>query len=144
MNALKEREILLVDDNPADLDLFRDAIAPHGPKPRVHTACDGEQAIAFLYRSGQFAAVARPDLIILDLNLPRRDGRSVLACVKSDPALRLIPIVMFTTSESSRDIADCYALGANCYVTKPGCLDDFRKAVRSIGEFWLGVARLCP
>jgi len=142
MKGGKTCQVLLVDDNPADLDLFRDVLSSDGREPDVNTAGDGEEAIAFLLRSGKFQHATRPDLVILDLNLPRRDGRSVLSHVKSNPELRRIPIVVFTTSISGKDIADCYALGANCYVSKPGCLEDFRSTVQSIGHFWLGVARL--
>ena len=142
MATTRKAEILLVDDNPADLDLFRDAIGASGQGFKVNTVPDGEEAIAFLYRSGKFRAVPRPDLVVLDLNLPRKNGRAVLANVKSDPTLRMIPIVVFTTSGASNDISDCYALGANCYVSKPGSLSEFRKTVHSIEHFWFGVARL--
>lgn len=136
------REILLIDDNPADLDLIRYALTAGGGELNVNTLTDGEQAILFLMRAGKFEGVPRPHLIILDLNLPRKDGRAVLGHVKSDQALRSIPIVLFTTSGSHNDISDCYALGANCYVSKPGSLVDFRQAVQSIAYFWLGVARV--
>jgi chemotaxis family two-component system response regulator Rcp1 len=142
MNCRPRREVLLVDDNPADLDLIRDALSSVDHKPVVSTVQDGELAIAFLTHSGEFRGAPRPDLVILDLNLPRKDGRAVLAHVKSDPNLRSIPIVLFTTSGSRQDVIDCYALGANCYVSKPGSLDEFRKAVQSIQRFWLALARL--
>ncbi|MBI3475883.1 MAG: response regulator [Acidobacteria bacterium] len=142
MNSHVRREVLLVDDNPADLDLIREALSGVDHKPAVSIVQDGELAIAFLTHSGQFRGVSRPDLVILDLNLPRKDGRAVLANVKGDPNLRSIPIVLFTTSGSRQDVIDCYALGANCYVSKPGSLDEFRKAVQSIQRFWLAVARL--
>jgi len=135
-------EILLVDDSPSDLDLIRDALAACPCQGRVHTVPDGEEAIAFLHRAGVYASAARPDLIILDLNLPRKDGRVVLADFKSEPTLRSIPVVVFTTSHSRKDIARSYELGANCYVSKPGSLEDFRKAVQAIQQFWLSVACL--
>jgi two-component system, chemotaxis family, response regulator Rcp1 len=135
-------EILLVDDSPSDLDLIRDALAAGPCQGRVHTVPDGEEAIAFLRRSGAYGSAARPDLIILDLNLPRKDGRVVLADFKSEPTLRSIPVVVFTTSHSRKDIARSYELGANCYVSKPGSLEDFRKAVQAIQQFWLSVACL--
>jgi chemotaxis family two-component system response regulator Rcp1 len=135
-------EILLVDDSPSDLDLIRDALSTAIRQSRVNTLPDGEEAIAFLRRAGPYLNAARPDLIILDLNLPRKDGRVVLADFKSEPALRSIPVVVFTTSHSRQDIARSYELGANCYVSKPGSLPEFRRAVQSIEQFWLGVAHL--
>lgn len=141
MSASKP-DILLVDDSPSDLDLMRDALGASPYHSRVNTVPDGEEAIAWLHRGGVHSGVARPTLIILDLNLPRKNGRIVLADFKADPGLRTIPIVVFTTSQSHKDIFDCYALGANCYVSKPGSLEDFRKTVQSIEHFWLQVARL--
>jgi two-component system, chemotaxis family, response regulator Rcp1 len=138
----KKPEILLVDDNPADLDLFREALGACDPDVKIHTVPDGEEAIAFLYRSEKFQFVTRPDLVVLDLNLPRKSGRAVLAVVKCDPALRTIPILVFTTSGNSTDINDCYDLGANCYVSKPDSLSDFRRTVHAIEHFWLTIARL--
>jgi two-component system response regulator len=135
-------EILLVDDNPADANLTCEVLATSERPAHVSTVADGEQAIAFLHRTGQYIAAARPDLIILDLNLPRKDGRAVLAEVKADPALNELPIVVFTTSRSPRDIARCYELGANSYVSKPGNLGQFFSAVRSIENFWFGFASL--
>ncbi len=135
-------EILLVDDSPSDLDLIRDALSVGHCQGHINTVLDGEEAIAFLRRSGAHENAPRPDLIILDLNLPRKDGRVVLADFKSEPSLQSIPVVMFTTSHSREDITRCYALGANCYVRKPGGLDDFRTAVQTIERFWLGLAQL--
>ena len=139
---LNKPEILLVDDSPADLDLIRDAISSSSYQSNVNTVPDGEEAIARLHCAGVYSNAARPSLVILDLNLPRKCGRVVLAEFKSNPSLQSIPVVVFTTSRSLKDVKDCYALGANCYVTKPGSLDDFRTAVQSIQEFWLGVAHL--
>ncbi len=135
-------DILLVDDSPSDLDLMREALGASPYQSRINTALDGEEAIAWLHRGGAHSGAARPALVILDLNLPRKNGRVVLADFKTDPGLRSIPIVIFTTSQSRKDILDCYALGANCYVSKPGSLDDFRKTVQSIEHFWLQIACL--
>ncbi len=141
MTAAKP-EILLVDDSPADLDLIREALSTSTYQSRVSIVPDGEEAIAFLHRAGAYTNAARPDLVILDLNLPRKDGRAVLADFKSEPTLRAIPVVVFTTSHSRQDIARSYALGANCYVSKPGSLGDFLSAVQSIERFWFGLASL--
>jgi two-component system response regulator len=135
-------EILLVDDSPADLDLIRDALEHSSYSGNINTVPDGEEAIACLHRAGIYCHAVRPSLVILDLNLPRKNGRVVLAECKSHANLHSIPVVVFTTSRSLKDVQDCYALGANCYVTKPGSLHDFRTAVQAIQHFWLGVARL--
>lgn len=138
---MNTREILIVDDNPADIDLVREALA-HGPRPnRVSSANDGMEAIALLSGAGS-TGLRFPDLIVLDLNLPRKDGRAVLAEVKSHPALRRTPIVVFSTSRAQRDILGCYELGANSYVSKPGDLEGFLAAVTSIERFWFDCARL--
>jgi len=132
---------LLVDDNPADIDLTSDVLA-HGDYPSlVCSVADGEEAIAYLQRAGQYADKLVPDLVLLDLNLPRKDGRAVLAEVKGHPRLRTTPVVIFSTSQASQDIAKSYELGANSYVCKPGNLHDYIAAVDSIGEFWFGCAR---
>jgi len=135
-------EILLVDDNPADLDLTIDALGQSKWPANVSTVCDGMEAIAFLRRKGKYTAAARPNLVLLDLNLPRKDGRSVLAEVKSDPALRRIPVVIFSTSQAPLDIERSYALGANSYVSKPPTLRDWMAAVVLLKEFWIGCACL--
>jgi two-component system, chemotaxis family, response regulator Rcp1 len=135
-------EVLLVDDNPADIDLTSEALARSQCCHKLSFVCDGAEAIAFLHRQGKYYDAHRPDLMILDLNLPRKDGRAVLAEVKCDPALRRTPIVIFSTSQAGRDIGRSYQLGANSYVSKPGNLPDFLSVVRTIGEFWLGCARL--
>jgi len=135
-------EILLVDDNPADTDLIRDVLERSQRPLHVNTAADGEEAMSFLQRRGKFAGANSPDLVVLDLNLPRKDGRAVLAEVRADAALRKLPIVVFTTSQAPHDIVCSYELGANCYVSKPGSLPDFVAAVKSIAEFWLGSASL--
>ena len=135
-------QVLLVDDNPADVGLTQEALAGGRHQSRISNVVDGEEAMAFLRRAGPYANAARPDLVILDLNLPRKDGRAVLADIRADEHLRTIPIVVFSTSRSMRDIARSYELGANCYVGKPGNLQDFFRVMRSIEEFWIGSALL--
>ena len=139
---MRTTEILLVDDNPADTDLTGEVLARNGCPSHIHAVVDGVEAIAFLRREGKYANALLPHFVILDLSLPKKDGRAVLAEVKADPVLREIPIVIFSTSEARQDIVRSYELGANCYVSKPGNLPDFISAVTSIGEFWLGLARL--
>ena len=136
------RNILLVDDNPADLDLAREALQENLHRIQVESVGDGEEALAFLNRRGMHAEKSRPDLVILDLNLPKKDGRAVLAAVKADADLRTIPIVVFSTSCSMLDIGRSYELGANCYVSKPGNLKDYLAAVQAIEQFWFGSASL--
>jgi CheY-like chemotaxis protein len=135
-------EILLVDDNPADSDLVCEVLAQGKHSAHVSTAVDGEEAMAFLQHQGRFSGAAVPNLVMLDLNLPRKDGRAVLAEVRASAALRQLPVVVFSTSQARHDIQRSYELGANCYVTKPGNLQDFVAAIRSIEEFWLGFVRL--
>lgn len=133
-------EILIVDDNPADIDLLREALA-HCPRPsQVSSAADGVEAVILLNEGRPADRV--PDLIVLDLNLPRKDGRAVLAEVKSHPLLHRTPVVVFSTSRAQRDILGCYELGANSYVSKPGDLEGFLAAVTSIERFWFDCARL--
>lgn len=134
--------ILLVDDSPADAGLTCEVLATSERQANIQTVSDGEEALAFLHRTGKYTDATRPDLLILDLNLPRKDGRAVLAEVKADPELNEIPVVVFTTSRSDRDIARCYELGANSYMTKPGNLAQFFSAVRSLESFWIGFATL--
>jgi len=135
-------DILLVDDNPADVGLTREVLAGSSHNAQVHNVLDGEEAVAFLRQRGKYADAARPDLVVLDLNMPRKGGQAVLAEVKTDPGLRTIPIVVFTTSRSAKDIRHSYELGANCYISKPGNLGDFFSAVQSIEEFWFGFTSL--
>jgi len=135
-------EILLVDDNPADLDLTIDALAQSKWPTHISSVCDGAEAIAFLRRQGKYATAARPNLVLLDLNLPRKDGRSVLADIKKDPALHRIPVVIFSTSQAPLDIERCYELGANSYVSKPPNLRAWMAAVILLKEFWIGCACL--
>ena len=135
-------DILLVDDNPADVGLTREVLAGSAHHAHIHNVSDGEDAIAFLRRQGKYSEAARPDLVLLDLSMPRKGGQAVLAEVKNDPVLRTIPIVIFTTSHAAKDITHSYELGANCYISKPGNLGDFFSAVQSIEEFWLGFTSL--
>jgi chemotaxis family two-component system response regulator Rcp1 len=135
-------EILLVDDNPADTDLISDVLGQSQRPCHVCAVHDGVEAIAFLHLEGQYAGALRPDLVVLDLNMPRKDGCSVLAEVKSDAALKRIPIVVFTSSVASHDIERSYELGANSYVGKPGNLADYVATVKSIAEFWIGLTTM--
>jgi two-component system, chemotaxis family, response regulator Rcp1 len=134
--------VLLVDDNPGDIDLMSEVLGKSKWHFHVSAVNDGEEAISLLHRRGKYGQAPNPDLIVLDLNLPRKDGLSVLAEVKADPELARIPVVIFTTSQASSDIARCYELGANCYLRKPGNLADFMAIVQSMADFWLGFASL--
>ena len=137
-------EILLVEDSPSDVELTREALAEAKLRNHLHVASDGVAALAFLRREGAHAAAPRPDLVLLDLNLPRRDGREVLAELKADPALANIPVVILTTSAAEEDILRSYQLHANCYVTKPVDLDQFINVVKSVNEFWFTIVKLPP
>lgn len=135
-------DILLVEDDPGDELITREAFEHNKLKNRLHVAHDGEEGLDYLYRRGEFADAPRPDLILLDLNLPKYDGRQLLEKVKSDPDLAQIPVVVLTTSSAEEDILKSYKLHANAYVTKPVDLDQFMKAVRQIDEFFVQVVRL--
>ena len=135
-------EILLVEDNPADADLTREALAEAKVINNVHVVDDGERAIAFLRHEGEYASAVRPDLIFLDLNLPRRDGREVLEEIKEDVDLRRIPVVILTSSKAEEDIVKSYDLHANCYITKPVRLDGFLHVLKEIEGFWLSLVKL--
>ncbi len=135
-------QVLLVDDNPADVMLAREALAGGRHQSRISNVANGKEAMAFLRRAGPYANAVRPDLVILDLNLPKKDGRGVLAEAKADSNLRAIPVVVFSTSRLMLDITRSYEMGANCYVSKPGNLNDYFSAVQSIEEFWFGSASL--
>ena len=137
-------ELLIVDDSPADVGLTREALTGGIHHSQISSVGDGVEAMAFLYRKDKYANSMRPDLVILDLNLPKKDGLAVLAAMKAGPDLRRIPVVIFSTSRLSKDIARSYELGANCYVNKPGNLDEFFSAVKSIEEFWFGFVNLPP
>jgi chemotaxis family two-component system response regulator Rcp1 len=135
-------DILLVEDSPSDQLLAREALAEAAVANRLHIVSDGIEAMAFLRRQGCHHAAPRPDLILLDLNLPRKDGREVLAEIKSSEELRRIPVVVLTTSESEQDVRHAYALHANCYVSKPVDFEAFKRVIRSIEEFWFRTVRL--
>jgi two-component system, chemotaxis family, response regulator Rcp1 len=137
-------EILLVEDNPGDVRLTREALREGKVHNNLSVVDDGVKALAFLRRQGEYASAPRPDLILLDLNLPRMSGREVLTEVKSDPELKSIPVVVLTTSQAEQDIVRAYELNANCYVTKPVDLDQFITVVKSIEDFWLTIVRLPP
>jgi CheY-like chemotaxis protein len=135
-------EVLLVEDSPGDVRLTREAFKDAKVLINLNVASDGVEAMAFLNREGNNANAPRPDLILLDLNLPKKDGREVLAELKESPALKSIPVVILTTSASEADIHGSYQHHANCYITKPVDLDGFLKVVRSIDSFWLTVVKL--
>lgn len=135
-------EVLLVEDNPGDVRLTREALRDAKVRNNLHVATDGVEAMTFLRRESPYTDVPRPDLVLLDLNLPRKDGRQVLEELKDDESLRHIPVVVLTTSQAEQDILESYRLRANAYVTKPVDLDQFLKVVKSIEEFWLEIVRL--
>src|SRR5580693_9943331 len=135
-------EVLLVEDNPGDVRLTQEAFLDANPSVHLHIASDGVEAMAFLRREGSHKNNPRPDLVLLDLNLPKMDGRQVLAQIKKDESLKTIPTVILTTSSSEDDIAKSYHLQANCYLVKPVQLDAFENLVKSINDFWLTKARL--
>jgi two-component system, chemotaxis family, response regulator Rcp1 len=142
MMAVTPIEILMVEDSPGDVRLAMEALKDAKVLNRVNVVEDGVEALAFLRREGQYAEAPHPDLILLDLNLPKKDGREVLAEIKSDPALTLIPVVVLTTSQAEQDVLKSYELHANCYITKPVDLDQFISVVKSVESFWLTVVRL--
>lgn len=135
-------EVLLVDDNQDDIDLMKEALKDAKVTLSLHEAYNGIQALDFLYRRNGFETAPRPDLVLLDLNMPRKDGREVLAEIKRDPALADIPVVVLTTSKSDQDILETYKSHANCYITKPVDFNEFIKVTRSIEHFWLTVVML--
>jgi two-component system, chemotaxis family, response regulator Rcp1 len=135
-------DVLLVEDSPGDVRLTLEAFRIINDRVRLHVTVDGVDAMAFLRREGDYAEAPRPDIILLDLNLPRMDGREVLAKLKGDPGLKLIPTVILTTSEAQADIVNSYQLQANCYLNKPMQLDAFETLVRGINDFWLSTVRL--
>jgi len=141
---MKSIEILLVEDNPGDADLAREALENGKLCNSLHVVGDGEAAMAFLRREGKYASAPQPDLILLDLNLPRKSGREVLAEIKNDEDLKRIPVVILTSSKAEQDILNTYNLHANCYISKPIDLDQFLKVVQAIKEFWLTIVKLPP
>lgn len=146
MNGLRRRpiEILLVEDNPGDVRLTQEALKDGKIRNNLYVAPDGVEAVNFLRGEGDYADAPRPDVILLDLNLPRKGGREVLADIKNNPDLASIPVVILTTSEADEDILESYKLHANCYITKPVNLEQFIRVVKSIEDFWFEIVRLPP
>lgn len=135
-------EILLVEDNPGDVRLTREALNEAKVRNNLHVAENGEEAMRFLRREGKSAGAPRPDVVLLDLNLPKKNGMEVLAEMKKDESLRCIPVVILTTSEAERDIVKAYDNHANCFITKPLDLDQFAQVVQSIESFWFSIVKL--
>jgi CheY-like chemotaxis protein len=142
--AGKPIEILLVEDSPGDVRLTQEAFRDAKVRNRLSVAADGVEALAFLRGTGDYAGAPRPDVILLDLNLPRKDGREVLREIKSDELLHRIPVVVMTTSQAEEDIARAYDLNANCYISKPVDFDQFVRVVQAIEDFWLSIVKLPP
>ncbi|MGC1394037.1 MAG: response regulator [Coleofasciculaceae cyanobacterium] len=140
--SLTPLEILLVEDSPSDADLTVEALNHGKLLNNLHHVEDGIEALEFLYRQGKFKSVPRPDLILLDLNLPKKDGHEVLEEIKTDPSLKLIPVIILTTSTAQQDILKTYELNCNCYITKPMDLDQFICVVKLIELFWLTIVKL--
>lgn len=140
----KSVEILLVEDNPGDVRLTQEVLKEAKVHNNLNVVVDGEEALSFLHRQGQYADAPRPDLIMLDLNLPKKDGHEVLAVIKREEDLQRIPVVVLTTSQAEEDILKAYNLSANCYITKPVDLDQFIAVVKSIEDFWLILVKLPP
>ncbi len=141
---VKSINILLVEDNPGDADLAREALENSKVNNALYVVDDGEKAMSFLHREGEYAEAPLPDLILLDLNLPKKDGRQVLAEIKADDNLKRIPVVILTTSQAEEDVLKSYNLHANCYISKPIDLNQFLHVVRSIEDFWLSIVILPP
>lgn len=142
--ALRMIDILMVEDNPGDVRLTREALKSAKVLHQLNVVGDGEAALDYLYRRPPHEAATRPDLVLLDLNLPRKDGREVLSTIKGDELLRSIPVVILTTSQAEEDVLRAYSLSANCYVTKPVDFDQFTRIVQAIEEFWMTVVTLPP
>ena len=140
----KPIEILLVEDNPGDVRLVKESLKDIKVLNNLRVAKDGQEALDFLHREGDYAEAPHPDLILLDLNLPKKDGREVLAEIKADKDLKRIPVVVLTTSKAEEDILKSYNLQANCYITKPVDFDEFIKVIKSIKDFWLTIVKLPP
>jgi len=136
------KEVLLVEDSSGDVRLTREAFRDFDRTVRLHVAMDGVDAMAFLRREGVHARAPRPDFILLDLNLPKMDGREVLACIKKDESLKTIPTIILTTSDAEIDVAKSYQLQANCYLVKPVQLDEFENLIKSVSDFWLTKVKL--
>jgi len=144
MNAISPIEILMVEDNPGDVRLTREALKESKVLNHLNIVDNGEAALDYLARRGQYANAVRPDVILLDLNLPRKDGRDVLAVIKNDHELKRIPVVILTTSHAEEDVLKAYNLSANCYITKPVDFQQFIRVVRTIEEFWFAIVTLPP
>jgi CheY-like chemotaxis protein len=142
INGPQPIQVLLVEDSPGDIRLTQEALKDAKMHINLHVVRDGEAAMSFLMREGEYANAPRPDLILLDLNLPKKDGREVLKEIKESETLKVIPVVILTTSASEADILRSYSLHANCYITKPVALDGFLTVVRSIDNFWMSVVKL--
>lgn len=141
-NSQRPIEILLVEDNPGDVRLTREAFRETGLSNHLHVVGNGDEAIDFLRRQGGYLRAPRPDIILLDINLPGKNGHEVLAEIKDDDALKTIPVCVFTSSEADRDIAQCYRQHANCYINKPADFAHFIAVAQGIEDFWLGIATL--
>ena len=142
MTNPRRMDILLVEDDPGDVELTREGLREATMLVNLHVVDDGEKALKFLRKEPPYAEAVRPDIVLLDLNMPRKDGKEALREIKGDPALRSIPVVVLTTSEAEADIAACYDLGANCYITKPISFAAFTKVVAMIEEFWFTIVRM--
>lgn len=142
LNQERQIEILLVEDNPGDVRLTQEVFKEGKIRNKLNVAWNGEEALAYLHREGRFAQAPRPDIILLDLNLPRKGGREVLAEIKADAKLKCIPVVILTTSQAEKDITESYNQHANCYIVKPVELDQFINVVRTIEGFWLQIVKL--
>jgi len=138
----KPIEILLVEDNPGDVRLTKEALKESKIINNLHVVMDGEEAMKYLLKQGEYKENPKPDIILLDLNLPKKNGREVLAEIKEKKELRYIPVVILTSSEADEDIVKTYELHANCYITKPVDLDQFSKVVKAIGDFWFSIVKL--
>lgn len=143
-HSLKPIEILIIEDSPTDVLITQEALEQAKVLNRLHIVEDGVAALSFLRREEEYANVPRPDLILLDLNLPKKDGREVLAEIKTDPKLKMIPVVVLTTSKAEEDILRAYGLHANCYITKPVDFPQFIEVVRTIQDFWFTIVTLPP
>ncbi|MDA8084690.1 MAG: response regulator [Nitrospiraceae bacterium] len=142
MDRRKEVDILLVEDDPGDVELTREGLKEGKMLVNLHTVDDGIKALRYLRRQAPYTDAVRPDIILLDLNLPRMDGRETLKEIKSDEALRCIPVVVLTTSEAETDVVKCYDLGANCYIAKPVGFDAFKTVVQSFEDFWFTLVKI--
>lgn len=144
MNGKKVVDILLVEDDPGDVELTREGLAAGKLLVNMQTVDDGLKALSYLHREAPYSDAVRPDIILLDLNMPRMDGRETLKAIKADPQLRSIPVVVLTTSEAEGDVFNCYDLGASCYIAKPVGFEDFLKVIRSLEHFWFTVVKMPP